>query len=116
MLPTDGPFRVFLALLVFISIWALTQRPSFHLPLVPEHINLSVLGLVSLGLVTFSLTSEPYKAGLGFLTFITGFELFYSAANQSLPSLAIFAAANLVITLIVAYLTQLRHSFNAFLD
>lgn len=116
MLPTDTPFRVFFALLVTISLWTLTQRPSFHLPAVPENVNFAILGMIGMGLVTLSLTSEPYKAGLGVLTFITGFELFYSAVDQSFNSMLIFAITNIVITLVVSYLTQLRHLFPALYD
>jgi len=116
MLPTNAPFRVFLAFLVTISVWTLTQRPSFHLPVVPENVNFAILGIIAMGLVTLSVTSEPYKAGLGILTFITGFELFYSAVDQSLSSLLIFAISNIAVTLVVTYLTQLRHLFPALYD
>ena len=116
MLPTDTSFRIFLALAVALSVWALTQKAAFHLPGLPTHINLAVFALVGMGLVTLSLTSEPLKAGMGILTLITGFELFYSSVEQSLGGLVIFAVISLVITLAIAYLTQARHSFPALFD
>lgn len=116
MLPTDTPFRIFLALVVIVSVWTLTNRPSFHLPVVPHNVNFAILVMIGMGLVTLSATSEPYKAGLGVLTFITGFELFYSAVDQSLNSLLIFAITNIAITLVVTYLAQLRHLFPALYD
>ncbi len=116
VLPTSTPFRIFLALMVILAMWALAQRPGFHLPAVPDHVNLAVYALVGLGLVGVSLTTEPLKAGMGLLTFFTGFELFYSALEQSLAMLALLAVANLTIALVIAYLVQARHAISALLD
>lgn len=116
MLPTDTPFRVFLALIVALSVWALTQRADFRLPALSEPLNLAVLALIGMGLVTLSLTSEPLKAGMGLLTFLTGVELFYSAVEQSVVMLTIMSIADLFIVLVIAYLVQARHSFSALLE
>jgi hypothetical protein len=50
------------------------------------------------------------------LTFFTGFELFYSALEQSLAMLALLAVANLAIALVISYLVQARHAISALLD
>ena len=115
-LPTATPFRLFLALMIIFSAWGLAQRTGFQLPAVPDHINLAVFALVALGLVGVSLTTEPLKAGMGILTFFTGFELFYSAIEQSVAMLALLAVANLTIALVIAYLVQARHAISALLD
>ena len=116
MLPTDTPFRIFLALLIVLFVWALALRPDYHLPAVPDHFNLAVYALGGLGLVTLSLTTEPLKVGLGLLTFLLGFDLLYSALDQSAGMMALLAAAYLALTLVVSYLIQTRHDFQSFLD
>ncbi len=116
MLSTDTPFRVFLALLVGIAIWALVQRLGFQLPVAPTHISLTVFAMSGMGLITLSLTSEPLKAGMGLLTFLTGFELFYSAVESSIALVAVWAVADLVVALVIAYLIQARHSYWVLLD
>lgn len=116
ILPTDTPFRVFLALIVCLAVWALAQSTDNLLPVVPDHLQIAVFALAGLGLVTFSLTSEPLMSGLGLLTFITGAELFYSALEQSVAMLGLLAMANLTVVLVVAYLTQARHAYQALLD
>lgn len=116
MLPTDTPFRIFYALIVALAVWTLAQRSAYQLPVVPDHFNLAVFALIGLGLINLSFTSEPLKAGMGLLTFLTGFELFYSGLEQSVLMLAFLAAANLVIALVVSYLSQARHHFPALLD
>jgi hypothetical protein len=116
MLPTDTPFRVFLALMIVLFVWALAQRPAYQLPAVPDHFSLAVYALGGLGLVTLSLTTEPLKVGLGLLTFLLGFDLLYSALEQSAAMLALLASAYLAVALVISYLIQTRHAFQALLD
>lgn len=116
MLPTDSPFRVFLGLMVVFSAWALARNPLYPLPAVPQPVNLAIYALAGLGLVTLSLTSEPFKAGIGVLTMLTGFELFYSALEQSVAMIAFLSLINLTTVVAIAYLTQSRHTFLSILD
>jgi hypothetical protein len=116
LLPTALPFRIFLALVALLAVWALARRPEYNLPIVPAHINLAVYAMVGLGLVALSLTTEPLKAGMGLLLFFTGFELFYSALEQSLAMVAFLSVTELALALAVAYLTQARHAIPAVLD
>lgn len=116
VLPTDTPFRVFVALIGCLAVWAMAQGTGHLLPVVPGHFHLAILALVGLGLVILSLTSEPLMAGLGLLTFLTGAELFYSALDQSVAMLGLLGVANLTVALVIAYLTQARHDYRALLD
>lgn len=116
LLPTELPFRLFSGLMIILATWSLSQQPSYHLPAVPDHFNLAVFALIGLGLTTAGLTTEPLRAGLGLLTLFTGFELFYSALEQSTDVLLSLAIANLTVALVVAYLTQVRHAIQAIVD
>jgi hypothetical protein len=81
-----------------------------------DYLNLAVYALVALGLLGLSLTTEPLQAGMGALMFLTGFELFYSALDQSGTMLAALAAVNLVVAIAIAYLIQARYAFTAMVD
>lgn len=116
VLPTDAPFRIFLALIICLTVWAVSQRVDYALPAVPADFHLAIFALVGLGLVTFSITSEPLMAGLGMLTFMTGAELFTSALDQSVAMIGLLAVANVCLALVIAYLTQTRHAYQALLD
>lgn len=116
MLPTEWPFRLFLAVLISLTVLTVDQINEYQLPVVPDPVNLAIYALLAMGIVTFSLTSEPYKSGMGILSFLTGIELFFSALDTSLAIIAMFAAINLIVVLAIAHLTQARHAFQAILD
>lgn len=113
LLPGNAPFRIFLGLFVSLAVIILAQRQGLRLPAVPEATNLAVFALCGLGLVGLAMTTEPLKAGLGLLTFITGFELFYNSLDQSITMLVFLAATNFILTLTISYLAQTRHALPA---
>ncbi len=108
--PSNAPFRIFLALFVALAAITLAQRQGIQLPAVTAPVNLAVTGLCALGLLGLGLSSEPLKAGMSLLTFMTGFELFYNQLEQSITMIIFLAVANLALALTIAYLTQTRHA------
>ena len=113
LLPSNAPFRIFLALFVALAVIILAERQALSLPALSGALNLGVLALGGLGLVGLAITGEPLKAGLGLLTFMTGFELFYNSLDQSIGMLVFLATSNLILTLTIAYLAQTRHALPA---
>lgn len=113
LLPSNTPFRLLLALLVVLAVFTLSQPQGLQLPAVTAPVNMAVLALCGMGLVGLGLTTEPLKAGMGLLTFMTGFELFYSSLEQSAGMLVFLAAANLILALAISYLVQTRHALPA---
>jgi len=99
----DFAFRLLAALLVGLAVYSLSKR--YPLPEVPSDIGLACYWLASLGLLVLMLTEEPLKAGMGLLTLVTGFELFYSALERSLSVAGFLGIANFLIALAIAYLT-----------
>lgn len=110
LLPSNAPFRIFLALFVALAVITITQRQDFQLPAVSDALNLAILALCGMGLVGLGLTTEPLKAGMGLLTFMTGFELFYNNLEQSVAMIVFLAFTNLTLALTISYLTQTRHA------
>ncbi len=103
--PADLAFRLLAALFVGLAAYSLSKR--YPLPTVPSDIGLACCWLVSLGLLALMLTEEPLKAGMGLLTLITGFELFYSALEHSLSVAGFLGIANFLIALAIAHLTAI---------
>ena len=86
---------------------------SFYLPGLPEelgYINLAILLLIALGMAGVITSRDSLPGGMSVLTFLTGFELYFAALDQSTRTLAILAALNFIVSLLVAYLTQRRYA------
>ncbi len=98
----DFAFRLLAALFVGLAVYSLSKR--YPLPEVPSDVGFACYWLASQGLLALMLTEEPLKAGLGLLTFIAGFELFYSVLERSLSVAGFLGIANFLIALAIAYL------------
>jgi hypothetical protein len=105
-LPTEFPFRFLAALLVMVVAYG--GASSYPLPDVGEPISLAVYMLAALGILAMGLTDEPLKAGLGLLTFVSAFELFYTVLEPSLILVGFLGLSNFMIALAIAYLTVAR--------
>jgi len=102
----DLAFRLLAALFVGLAVYSLSKR--YPLPEVPPDIGLACYWLASLGLLVLMLTEEPLKAGMGLLTLVTGFELFFSVLERSLSVVGFLGIANFLIALAIAYLAASR--------
>ena len=99
----DFAFRLLAVLFIGLVVYSLSKR--YPLPEMPPDIGFACYWLVSQGLLVLILTEEPLKAGMGLLTLITGFELFFSVLERSLSVVGFLGIANFLIALAIAYLT-----------
>ncbi len=106
ILPTELPFRFLAVLLVLVAAYG--GASAYTLPDVNEAISLAVYILAALGLLAMGLTDEPLKAGMGLLTFVLAFELFYTVLEPSLAVVGFLGLANFLIALAIAYLAVVR--------
>lgn len=104
--PMGLPFR--LLAVVLTGLVANSLLNSYPLPEVPRDIGLACYWLALMGLLTMILSAEPLKAGLGLLTFMAGFELFYAALESSLSVVGLLGIVNLFMALAIAYLALAR--------
>ena len=102
----DFTFRLLAALFVGVAVYSLSKR--YPLPEAPSDIGFACYWLASMGLLVLVLTEEPLKAGMGLLTLITGFELFFSVLERSLSVVGFLGIANFLIALAIAYLAASR--------
>lgn len=96
-----------LAALILVGI--IVGGFSFSLPGLPTgtgYINLAILLLISLGTAGVITGRAPLPIGMSVLTFLSGFELYLAALDQSTRTLALLAALNFIVALIISYLTQ----------
>jgi hypothetical protein len=106
VLPTHWMFRLLTVLLLGLVLYSVSR--SFSLPLVEPDIAAVCIWLWLVGLLILVLTSEPLPAGIGVLTMISGFELFFDAMSPGLVGLGILATIDLLLGLAISYLTSVR--------
>ncbi len=99
----DFSFRLLATFFVGLAVYGLSAR--YPLPEVPPDISFACYWLASLGLLVLILTEEPLEAGMGLLTLVTGFELFFSALERSLSVVGFLGIANFLIALAITYLS-----------
>jgi hypothetical protein len=102
--PMNLGFRLLVALLAAAVSYALASRYPFveH----PQGVAQACYWLVAIGLLTVILTRDPFKVGLGLLTFQAGFEVLFSTFEKSLSVAALLGVISFLIALAIAYLTM----------
>ncbi len=93
---------------ILISVAAYTAALRIPLPQVPGDITLACYLLAGLGLLLVGLSDDPMQVGLGLLTFLSGFELFYVALEPSLAVAGLMGAVSFLIALAAAYLRTIQ--------
>lgn len=110
ILPAGLPFRIIAALIVGLAAWGSAGRPGGSLPEVSPEVGLAVVALSAMSLLVIALSEAPLQIGLGLLTLLTGFELFYQAVEPSLSVIAMLAMAHFGIAVATGYLTIVEAS------
>jgi len=104
-LPSGIAFKVIAVLLVSFSAWGLAERGSEYIPgTVSRAATLGSMFLIGMGLLHIGISEDPFRIGIGLLTVLAGFEIIYAAVEPSLAILALMAAVNIGLSIIVSYL------------
>jgi len=108
--PTSVAFRVMATLIAGVAALYVASQPAFILPGLDGApvLNMASYALMGLGLLNLGLTEEPLKAGMGLLTVLLGFEVFYAAVEPALAIVALLAAVEFAIALAVSYLALVQ--------
>ena len=89
---------------ILISVAAYAAALRIPLPQVPNDVTLACYMLAGLGLLLVGLSDDPMQVGLGLLTFLSGFEIFYVALEPSLAVAGLLGAVSFLVALAAAYL------------
>lgn len=104
--PTNWAFRLLSILLLAMVLYSVSS--IFPLPYVAPDIAPSCAWLVLIGLFILVLTSEPLPAGMGLLTMVSGFELFFDVMGPGLVGVGILSTIDLFMGLGISYLIIVR--------
>jgi hypothetical protein len=116
--PASWPLRLGAVLILALIVMVFVDQANV-LPILTDvepYFELAVYGLLGFGLLALVISPEPLLAGMGVLMFLSGFELFFSALEQSVVMLAALTAVNLLVAIVISYLMQRRYAVRAILD
>jgi hypothetical protein len=102
------PLRLLAALLTTVLVVSLALRNPLAVTgdaLVSRDVTIGTFGLLLLGLLNILLNENPLKVGVGLLSLLAGFELFYTTVEPTLTIVGLLGLTNLIIGLAIAYLT-----------
>jgi len=101
-LAAGAPLRILVLVAVFIIAQGISRR--FSLPQVPGDVGLACYLLGTGGLFLMGLSEDPFRAGLGVLTFLAGFDLLFGALEPSLVVAGLIGVADFLVALAVTFL------------
>ncbi|HZY45305.1 MAG TPA: hypothetical protein VFF70_11200 [Anaerolineae bacterium] len=102
------PMRLIIAttgVVLSLSLALRNPLPITGDQVVSRDITIGTYALLLLGLLNMALNENPLKVGLGLLSLLTGFELFYTVVQPALTIVGLLGLTNLIIALAIAYLT-----------
>jgi hypothetical protein len=107
-LSAGWPVRVIVSVLGLAISTGLASRSP--LPLVADQalsrdLTIGSFGVILLGLINAALAENPLKVGIGLLSILAGFELFYTAVEPTLTVVGLLGLTNLILALAISYLT-----------
>jgi len=105
--PQGWLFRFLVGSLIALITFPLAQNAATWLNLNPALAWGSLL-LMGMGLLQLGITSRPLRVIIGLLTFLSGFEIIYSAVESSSLIAALLAVVNLCLALAGAYLLNVN--------
>lgn len=100
-------FRLLLSILVVLVTVSLAPELARWVPGIALAQAHGGSFLISMGLVHLGLTARPLRVILGLLTVFSGFEVLYSAVENSILVSGLLAGVNLGLALVGAYLTSI---------
>ena len=102
------PVRVIVAVLLLAMSISLASRNP--LPITSDQtlsrdLTVAAFSVMLLGLINAAMAENPLKIGIGLLSILAGFELFYTAIEPTLAMVGLLGLVNLILALAIAYLT-----------
>ncbi len=98
----DMPLRLLVLLAAFVIAYASTVRIPF--PQVPPHVGFACYLLIVTGLFLTGMSEKPMQVGIGLISFLTGFDLFFGALEPSLAVAGLIGAVNFLVTLATTFM------------
>ncbi|GBD09447.1 hypothetical protein HRbin22_01701 [Candidatus Thermoflexus japonica] len=98
---------------IFLYFLARMMAIRFPLPIASPSLLIVTYALIGIGLLIATLSRSPLKAGLGILTMLNGYQVFYLSVQDSLLAIGLMAGMNLLVAFLIVALTLVRQEVSA---
>lgn len=102
--PSGRLFRLLASGLVAITVLSISPRLVEWVESIGTIQAVGASTLIGMGLLHLGLTAQPFRVGIGLLTFLSGFEILIAAVDVSALVAGLLAFVNLGLALVSAYL------------
>lgn len=102
------PLRFLAASLTAVLALSLALRNPLSIVgdvILSRDLTVATFSLLLLGLLNIVLNENPLKVGIGLLSLLAGFEMFYTVVDPTLTIVGLLGLTNLIIALAISYLT-----------
>jgi hypothetical protein len=108
MISARASFHLLAVILIAVAAYTAALRIPLPETEVPRDITLACYLLAGLGMLLIGISESPMQVGLGLLTFLSGFDLFYVALEPSLAVAGLLGGVSFLIALATAYLRTVQ--------
>jgi hypothetical protein len=108
MMSARASFHLLAVILIAVAAYTAALRIPLPETEVPRDITLACYLLAGLGALLIGISESPMQVGLGLLTFLSGFDLFYVALEPSLAVAGLLGGVSFLIALAAAYLRTVQ--------
>jgi hypothetical protein len=108
MMSARASFHLLAVILIAVAAYTAALRIPLPETEVPRDITLACYLLAGLGMLLIGISESPMQVGLGLLTFLSGFDLFYVALEPSLAVAGLLGGVSFLIALAAAYLRTIQ--------
>jgi hypothetical protein len=108
MMSARASFHLLAVILIAVAAYTAALRIPLPETEVPPDITLACYLLAGLGILLIGISESPMQVGLGLLTFLSGFDLFYVALEPSLAVAGLLGGVSFLIALAAAYLRTVQ--------
>jgi hypothetical protein len=108
VMSAQASFHLLAVILIAVAAYVAALRIPLPETEVPRDITLACYLLAGLGVLLIGTSESPIQVGLGLLTFLSGFDLFYVALEPSLAVAGLLGGVSFLIALAAAYLRTVQ--------
>ncbi|MEN8097754.1 MAG: hypothetical protein ABFQ89_01635 [Chloroflexota bacterium] len=102
-------FRLIITAATATTVVVATTSGYLRLPEISGPTSLAAISAMAMGCLALGLHSDPLRAGMGLLTSLAGFDLFYHSLEQGVTVIGMMIGLGLLVAMVISYLSAAQY-------